>query len=149
MEKGGAEEIKISQDAGSTDDYYLFSVDSSTTATYFSGTYEWQLKITQTSSGNKVVVDTGSFQIDPNMDNYQADGRSHAQLMVDKIESLLEGKADSDVSSYSIAGRSLTKLSFQELVDARDYYRREVTQYKTKELLKRGKAVGSTVQVRF
>lgn len=149
MEKGGVEEFKVSQDAGSTDDYYLFSISSSTSATFFSGTYNWQLEITQASSGNRIVVDTGSFQIDPDMDSDGADGRSHAQIMVDKIESLLQGKADSDVSSYSIAGRSLTKLSFQELVDARDYYRREATQEKTKELIKQGKSSGSTIQVRF
>ena len=83
------------------------------------------------------------------MDNNQADPRIHAEKMVAKIESLLEGKADSDVSSYSIAGRSLTKLSFQELVDARDYYRREVVKHKNDSLVKRGKKNGSTIQVRF
>jgi hypothetical protein len=53
------------------------------------------------------------------------------------------------VSSYSIAGRSLTKLSFQELLDARDYYRREIVKHTNDELLKRGKSSGSTIQVRF
>jgi hypothetical protein len=61
----------------------------------------------------------------------------------------LQGKADADVSSYSIAGRSLTKLSFQELLDARDHYRREVVRHNNKELVKRGKKSGSTIQVRF
>ena len=83
------------------------------------------------------------------MDSNQADPRIHAEKMLTKIESLLEGKADSDVSSYSIAGRSLTKLSFQELVDARDYYRREVVKHKNDSLTKRGKKSGSTIQVRF
>jgi hypothetical protein len=61
----------------------------------------------------------------------------------------LQGKADSDVASYSIAGRSLTKLSFNELIEARDYYRREITQHENKELVKRGKKNGATIQVRF
>lgn len=146
---GGASEIKIAQAAGSTDSYYLFTADSTTTANYTVGKYHWQLEITQTSSGNRVVVDLGDFEAIPDMDNNQADPRIHAEIMLTKIESLLSGKADSDVASYSIAGRSLTKLSFAELVEARDYYRREIVQHENKALVKRGKKTGSTIQVRF
>ena len=146
---GGSTEIKMPQAAGSTDDYYLFSVSSETSATFLPGLYHWQLEITQTSSGNRIVVDIGDFEAIPDMDSNQADPRIHAEIMVDKIETILQGKADSDVASYSIAGRSLTKLSFQELLDARDHYRREVVQHNNKELVKRGKKNGSTIQVRF
>lgn len=146
---GGANEIKLAQAAGSTDDYYLFTVSSVTSAEFVPGLYHWQLEITQTSSGNRIVVDVGDFTAVPDMDDNQADPRIHAEIMVAKIQTLLEGKADADVSSYSIAGRSLTKLSFQELLDARDFYRREITQHNNKELLKRGKSNGSTIKVRF
>ena len=146
---GGSNEIKIAQAAGSTDSYYLFTADSDTSADFAVGKYHWQLEITQTSSGNRVVVDLGDFEAIPDMDNNQADPRIHAEIMLTKIESLLSGKADSDVASYSIAGRSLTKLSFAELVEARDYYRREIVQHENKALVKRGKKTGSTIQVRF
>lgn len=146
---GGASEIKVAQAAGSTDSYYLFTADSTTSADFAVGKYHWQLEITQTSSGNRVVVDLGDFEAIPDMDNNQADPRIHAEIMLTKIESLLSGKADSDVASYSIAGRSLTKLSFAELVEARDYYRREIVQHENKALVKRGKKTGSTIQVRF
>jgi hypothetical protein len=144
---GGSSEIKIA--ATENADYYLFTADSATSADFEVGLYHWQLEITQTSSGNRIVVDIGDFEAIPDMDNNQADPRIHAEKMLGKIESLLEGKADSDVSSYSIAGRSLTKLSFQELVDARDYYRREVVKHQNDSLMKRGKKNGSTIQVRF
>lgn len=144
---GGSTEHKIA--ATENADYYLFTITSAESATYDAGLYHWQLEITQTSSGNRIVVDIGDFEFIPDMDDNQADPRIHAEKMLTKIESLLEGKADSDVSSYSIAGRSLTKLSFQELVDARDYYRREVVKHKNDALVKRGKKNGSTIQVRF
>jgi hypothetical protein len=144
---GGATEHKIA--ATESADYYLFTITSAESETYDAGLYHWQLEITQTSSGNRIVVDIGDFEFIPDMDDNQADPRVHAEKMLTKIESLLEGKADSDVSSYSIAGRSLTKLSFQELVDARDYYRREVVKHKNDALVKRGKKNGSTIQVRF
>jgi len=144
---GGSTEIKLP--GTETDTYYLFTVDSATSADFLPGLYHWQLEITQTSSGNRVVVDIGDFTAIPDMDSNQADPRIHAEIMVDKIETILAGKADSDVASYSIAGRSLTKLSFQELLDAREYYKREINQHNNKELLKRGKSNGSTIKVRF
>lgn len=144
---GGSNEIKLP--GTETDTHYLFTVDSDTSAVFSPGLYHWQLEITQTSSGNRVVVDIGDFTAIPDMDNNQADPRIHAEIMVDKIETILAGKADSDVASYSIAGRSLTKLSFQELLDAREYYKREINNHNNKELLKRGKSNGSTIKVRF
>ncbi len=146
---GGSTEIKLQQATGSTDDYYLFQIGSATTESFLPGLYHWQLEITQTSSGNRIVVDIGDFTAIPDMDSNQADPRTHAEVMVDKIETILVGKADSDVASYSIAGRSLTKLSFSELIEARDYYKREVVRHTNAELLKRGKSNGSTIKVRF
>ena len=146
---GGSTEIKLPQSASSTDDYYLFTVSSETSTAFLPGLYHWQLEITQTSSGSRIVVDTGDFTAIPDMDNNQADPRIHAEIMVDKIETLLAGKADSDVANYSIAGRSLTKLSFQELLDARDHYKREIVKHTNNELIKKGKSNGSTIQVRF
>jgi len=69
--------------------------------------------------------------------------------MLDKIETILEGKADSDVSNYSIAGRSLTKMTFDELMVARDRYRQEVLAYRRGLAIKSGRASGTTVKVRF
>ena len=77
------------------------------------------------------------------------DPRTHAEVMIDKIESILEGKADSDVSSYSIAGRSLTKMSFDELISARDNYKRDLVIQLQKQRASRGKPTGATVKVRF
>ena len=146
---GGSSEIKIPQAAGSTDSYYLFTASSATTAVFEPGKYHWQLEITQTSSGNRIVADIGDFEAIPDMDNNQADPRIHAEIMITKIESLLQGKADADVSNYSIAGRSLTKMSFTELTDARDYYRQEMVKHENDALLKRGKRNVATIRARF
>lgn len=144
---GGENEIKLA--ATETGGYYLFTVDSVTSADFSVGVYHWQLEITQTSSGNRVVVDRGEFEAIPDLDVNQADPRTHADIMLAKIESILEGKADSDVSSYSIGGRSISKMTFDELLNARDKYRAEVTRHKNKALIERGKKTNSTVFVRF
>ena len=144
---GGSTEFKIA--ATETGGTYLFTVDTATSGTYTAGHYHWQLEITQTSSTNKAVVDFGDWQILPDLDDNQADPRTHAEIMLNKIQTLLQGKADSDVSSYSVQGRSLTKLSFQELEDARDKYQQEVNKEKNDALIKRGKQTSSTIKVRF
>jgi hypothetical protein len=144
---GGSNEIKL---AGTeTGGYYLFTVDSTTSAEFAVGRYHWQLEITETSSGNRLVVERGEFEAIPDLDVNASDPRTHADIMLAKIETILEGKADSDVGSYSIAGRSLTKMSFDELMVARDRYKREVLQHQREELIKRGKASANTVKVRF
>ena len=144
---GGATEIQLAGTNSGSD--YLFTVTSATSADFVPGKYFWQLEITQTSSGNRIVVDRGYFEAIPDLDVNQSDPRSHAAIMVDKIESLLSGKADSDVANYSIAGRSLTKLSFTELLQARDYYRKEMSKEVIDERIRRGEASGSTIKVRF
>lgn len=144
---GGASEIQLVGTNQTT--HYLFTVTSAESANFSPGKYHWQLEILQNSSGNRVVVDLGDFDAIPDMDVNQADPRIHAEIMIDKIQSILEGKADSDVASYSIAGRSLNKMSFAELQDARDRYRAELVRHENKELVKRGKANGSTIKVRF
>lgn len=144
---GGSNEIAL---AGTgIDGAYLFTVDSATSADFEPGYYHWQLEITETATGNRLVVDRGTFTAIVDLDENQADPRTHAEIMVSKIQSILEGKADSDVSNYSIAGRSLTKMTFEELISARDVYRREFQQEKVKDRIKRGKPSGSTVKVRF
>ena len=144
---GGANEIKLPSTENVN--YYLFTVPSADSVDFEPGYYHWQLEITQTSSGNRVVVDQGDFNVLPDLDNNQADPRIHAEIMIAKIETILAGKADSDVSNYSIAGRSLTNLSFAELMDARDRYKRELVQHENKENAKRGRKTAATIKVRF
>jgi len=144
---GGSNEIKLAGTEASG--YYLFTADSTTSSDFAVGRYHWQLEITETASGNRLVIERGEFEAIPDLDVNQSDPRTHSDIMLAKIETILEGKADSDVGSYSIAGRSLTKMSFDELMIARDRYKREVLQHRREELIKRGKASANTVKVRF
>lgn len=144
---GGATEIKVAATTGTGT--YVFEVSSATSATYVAGFYHWQLEATETASGNRVVLERGTFTAVVDLDVNNTDPRSHAEIMITKIESILQGKADADVSSYSINGRSLTKMSFQDLIDARNFYRQEHQKELQKERADAGENTGSTVLVRF
>ena len=145
---GGASEIKLAA-TESDPTYYLFTVDSVTSADFEPGYYHWQLEVTETASGNRIVVDTGTFTALADLDVNNTDPRTHAEIMVDKIESVLQGRADSDVSSYSIQGRSLSKMSITDLLEWRNYYLREAKKEKKDSDIKNGRPTNTTVKVRF
>lgn len=145
---GGATEIKLPATAPDATKY-LFTVSSVDSAAFVAGYYHWQLEITETASGNRIVVDRGEFTAVVDLDVNNVDPRTHAEIMIDKIEAVLQNRADGDLSSYSIAGRSLTKMAPDELLSWRDYYRREFAAEKRKAKIKRGKRNGSTVLMRF
>ena len=144
---GGATEIKVA--ATETNGTYVFEVDSATSATYVAGFYHWQLEVTETASGNRAVIERGTFTAIEDLDVNGADPRTHAEIMIAKIESILQGKADADVSSYSINGRSLTKMSFQDLIEARDFYRKEYVKERRTEDARNGYRSSQTILVRF
>lgn len=147
VSQGGSSEIKVV--ATNSSGVHLFTVNSSDSDSFDAGVYHWQLEVEQISTGNRAVIQTGNVTIAVDLDENNTDPRIHAEIMVDKIQGLLEGKADSDITSYSIAGRSISKMSFQELVDARDYYRREVVKYNSEAAMKNGRKGTSTIKVRF
>jgi len=111
-------------------DYWEFELTSNQTLTqanWHAGQYRWDLVAVRTSDGAVTLIGTGLLTFFASAD----DRRSHAELMLVKIESLLSGKADADVESYSIKNRSLTKMSTKELLHWRDYYLAEVGRRKT------------------
>jgi len=144
---GGANEITLVGTAYNDD--YLFTVDSATSADFVPGYYHWQLEIARDSDGNRIVVDRNTFTAIVDLDVNQSDPRTHAEIMIDKIETVLQGRADADVLSYSISGRSLSKMTPDELVQWRDYYKRELVMQQRKERVRRGVPTGATMVARF
>ena len=128
---------------------YTFTLDNSATAGYTAGDYIWFLKVLQTSDSETLVIDSGKLTVKDNYFATTGDTRSHAKVMVDKLESLLEGKADADVSSYAIAGRSLNKLTVEEMLKWRDYYKAEYQREIQEFRIGNNEGSGSIVKVRF
>lgn len=147
--KNGAGVDKSVTATTAADGSFLTSLTSNLTTTMVAGDYVWQAFISRKSDSAKVSVGTGELSLLSNLDQNGADNRSHAQIMVAKIQSLLEGRADKDVSSYSIQGRSLAKMSISDLMMWRDYYRKEVAKEKQDAMIAAGKPSNATVKVRF
>ena len=147
LEGTGSTVITITASASGDD--YLVSVGQSTTANYTAGDYRWQAYITRNSDSERLTIDSGTFEVAANRSASTADPRSHVKTMLDKIESILEGRADGDVAAYSINGRSLTKLDITDLLMWRDRYRADYLREVHRERALNGTATGSTVVARF
>ena len=131
------------------DDYYKFTLDNSNTGGYTTGDYFWVLKVTQSSDSEELIIDSGKITVKDNYFGSTGDTRSHAKIMLDKIESILEGRADADVSSYSIQGRSLSKISINELLQWRDYYKAEYQKEIAKFRRDNNEGSGRVIKVQF
>ena len=147
LEGTGSTEIEITASASGDD--YLVQVNSLTTASYVAGTYQWQAYITRNSDSQRLTIDQGSWEVVANRDAATTDPRSHPRIMVEKIESILEGRAGADVNSYSINGRSLTKIPIPELMEFRSKYKAEYLREVRRERARNGVGTGAPVLVRF
>ena len=146
---GTGANVEFSIAASNSGDDYLFSASSNATAAFTAGLYHYQIEVLETSSNNRLILDQGELDVTVDLDVNAVDPRTHAEKMLQKIEAVLENRADADVSSYSIAGRSLTKMSPEELLTWRDNYRREVKAYRRKLDVTHGRKTSSTILMRF
>ena len=113
-------------------DYWVFELptavsEGSAWTTLFTDSDEcrWDLVLRQTASpNNEAIINSGFLSVFTST----SDRRSHAEIMVAKINSIIEGRADNDVSSYSIKSRSISRMSIDELLMWRGYYVNEVNQ---------------------
>ena len=137
-------QIKI--DASADGDDFLISVPATTTAGFNAGIYSFIARVDD-GAGDIETVDVGKIEILPDFEAATTgfDDRSHVKKVLDALEATILGKASLDQLSYSIAGRSISRLSPSELIEWRDQYRKEYL--RLERLAGRGRP--STIQVRF
>ena len=129
-------------------DHYYVALSSEKTSECKAGSYWWQATVYK--GERQLVVLEGTLDVKPNLsllDNY--DGRSHVKQVLEALEATILGKASLDQLSYSIAGRSLSRLSPSELLKWRDNYRAELVRELNQERLSQGLGTGGIIKVRF
>ena len=92
-------------------DDYLVEVTSATSASYTSGTYSWSAYITRSSDSQRIQIDSGDIVIKTNLATSIADPRTHAEKMVNYLDSTLESLTQKLTTSYSVSDRSNTLQS--------------------------------------
>tara|TARA_S200002703_G_scaffold156269_1_gene161580 strand:+ start:3559 stop:4125 length:567 start_codon:yes stop_codon:yes gene_type:complete len=109
------------------------TVSAATTAAIGAGKY-W-LKGVVEKAGEKHLVYDGSMVVspDPTLVDGSYDERSHAEKVVEALESVIEGRATRSEASYSFSGpisRTIEFSPMEDLIKARNRYRREVNNEK-------------------
>jgi hypothetical protein len=109
---------------------YSVAVPAATTTGVAAGPYRWLIRATD-GAGIVTTVDSGHVTVNANTAvATNTDGRSHAEMMLSLIESELVARVKGDGSSnvsYSIEGRSISKMTLDELYRLRGRYRGEVS----------------------
>lgn len=119
----GASTINI---AGTkSDGVYTFTETAANTAAWTVGKYLYVIYVSDGTT--EKTLETGSVDIEYRPDlNPASDIRTHAEKTLDAIEAVIEGRATVDQQSYTIKGRTLTRMSLDDLLKFRQIYRNEV-----------------------
>ena len=143
--------FNITGAANSGNSGWEITVAPSTTASYTTGEYNWQAYVTKGSE--RYVVDNGVTVIHRNLNALAVgavtDLRSHAKLMISKIQSVLEGRVDADIENYSIGGRSINKIPVNELVNILHTYEEKLDKEERKRRLANKHGSGRLIKARF
>lgn len=137
------------------DGSYQVNVAYGTTDAWPPGRYYYQAYITIGDGGEddgvRRMVREGSFKVSPKFSDMPDghDNRSHVKKVLDALEDTIEGKASQDQLSYSIAGRSLSRMSPTELLDWRQRYQVEYKRELAAEKINAGLGTGNKVKVRI
>jgi hypothetical protein len=144
--------ITITASANGND--HAISCNAATTKGWKAGIYAWQAYAYTGSPPDfttKVTLQRGTIEIRPDLTGFSATGdpRSHVKKVLDALEAVIEGKATSDQLSYSIAGRSISKMSPTEILQWRDLYKTEYQREMDAEKISQGIESPRRIGVRF
>jgi len=143
----GATASNFTLTATESGDTYI--IEASNTSSYTKGNYNWVSYITRTSDSARVKLEEGFVEVQDNYATTSASVRSHAKIVLDSIEAVIENRANIDQSSMSIAGRSLSRMSIDELLTFRDRYKAEYLKEVKIQRIKNKRGSGNTIKVNF
>lgn len=143
---------KIDIESTADENYHLISETSATTQLWAPGLYQWKSYV-ENADSDRYTIATGTIEIKADL-TQQEDGldtRSHAKIMLDAIEDVLEGAGTAksiDIVSKNLGSQSITR-DREKLMQWRNYYRAEYNLELRRERVKQGHSSGGTAKVRF
>jgi len=93
----------------------------------------YQYAITYENSIGRFLNESGRLTVQPDPTAApDGDLNTHAERVLAAIEAVIENRATKDQQSYSIAGRSITRIPIAELLELRKQYKAEVAEQQKK-----------------
>jgi len=129
---------------------HAFSISHAASKLWTAGKYKFTRFVVNQAGTEIHTLDTGTLEIKAYLlETASSDVRTHAKKVLDAIEAVLESRATKEQESISIAGRSLVRMSLEELIKARNNYRWEVQNEIKAEKIAQGIDPGKRVLLRF
>ena len=127
--KDGVELTTITASADGDD--HSITITAATTTAWAAGRYFFQGRFEKGSE--KYTEYEGIIEVRTELAGSSGhEWRIHAEQALENIEAILLNKATADNYSYTVAGRSLSKYSWAELMDMRDRYKAELSRFNRK-----------------
>jgi hypothetical protein len=139
----------IDFDATTEGSDYRVQIGPATTEDWTAGEYDWHSWVAK--SGARHSVDHGQLTIDADPATLAAgtDTRSHARIVLDAINAVLQKRATRDQMGYTIAGRELRRTPIADLLLLRDRYVAMVASEDSAAAVAEGMGDGRRIYVRF
>lgn len=138
---------KIEIEADADGDDHLVEIPIDTSDDYTVGDYRYFAHVSDGTERYK--VDEGLVEVVPDYENLESlDVRTHAGKVLEALEAVIEGKASADQLTYSIAGRSISRYSPDEIIQWREHYRAEVKKEARELNQEQGRTAGTSSQVK-
>lgn len=129
------------------DGTHLVTISAAISAGFVAGTYSWQA--IATLAAVPYLVGEGTVEAVAAIDGSTGiDLRSAARKNLAAIEAVMLGRAAEKDLSHTIAGRSVSKFSHSELIEARRYWKNEVAKEDRRARIGEGRS-GGLVRGRF
>ena len=108
------------------DDIWIVSVAAATTGAMLPGAWSWAIRVQEDAGSAKQTVARGGIGVLPDPAADGTDTRADAERILAAIEARIEGRITRDADSYSIEGRSISRMPIEQLLRLRSLYQREV-----------------------
>lgn len=141
--------LSFTDDGTATGETFAIELAAATTAAYTAGDYVWSLFAIKALE--RIFIASGGIEIIPDITDGSTayDARTHVKKTLDAIEAVLEGKASKDQMSYSVAGRSISRYSPEELVKWRKQYASEYAQECNAAAIEAGRGNNRIIKTHF
>jgi hypothetical protein len=101
---------------------HALAVTAAISGTYKPGVYDWSAQVNDGTT--YTTIEVGRVTVSPNLGNAAVDHRSFNVRVTEALQATIENRATTDQLSMSIAGRSLSRMSWDELLSAYDRFSR-------------------------
>lgn len=141
----GQERYEITSTDNGDGQVHLFYQPSANTSSWKPGHYRYVMAVT--NGIDRYTLENGEFEIKGNLFDGAVDDRSMVKKILDQLNDRIMGRTQSSEQSYSIAGRSISKMTLAELMEAQKFYAAKYQAEVQRQCRREGKPAGNIIKV--